>query len=71
MNIDSLPLTAFALEASGAAARAVGSAHTLTLKLAAASSGAPPAASWCGPPDGASSVSVLSATPAAPLTLTF
>ena len=32
MNIDSLPLTAFALEASGAAARAVGSVHTLTLK---------------------------------------
>ena len=31
MNIDLLPLTAFALEASGAAALAVGSAHTLTL----------------------------------------
>ena len=35
MNIDSLPLTAFALEASGAAALAVGSVHTLTLETAA------------------------------------
>ena len=31
MNIDSLHLTAFALESSGAAAMAVGSVHTLTL----------------------------------------
>ena len=40
MNIDSLPLTAFALEASGAAAQAMGSPHTLTLKTAAAFTGA-------------------------------
>lgn len=32
MNIDSLHLTAFALESSGAAALAVGSVHTLTVK---------------------------------------
>ncbi|RYG13666.1 MAG: hypothetical protein EON92_04805 [Burkholderiales bacterium] len=32
MNIDSLHLTAFALESSGASAMAIGSVHTLTLK---------------------------------------
>lgn len=32
MNIDSLHLTAFALESSGAAAMAVGTVHTLTLE---------------------------------------
>ncbi|MEP6824022.1 MAG: hypothetical protein ABI919_04345 [Ramlibacter sp.] len=33
MNIDSLHLTAFALESSGAAAMAVGSVHTLTVAI--------------------------------------
>ncbi|RYG10658.1 MAG: hypothetical protein EON92_12250 [Burkholderiales bacterium] len=32
MNIDTLHLTAFALESSGAAAMSIGSVHTLTLK---------------------------------------
>ena len=46
MNIDSLPLTAFALEASGAAALAVGSVHTLT--LGADTTPLPMGASWIG-----------------------
>ena len=70
MNIDSLPLTAFALEASGAAARAVGSAHTLTLKLAAETSGVT-GGIVVRPVDGASSVSARARIPAVPLTLTF
>jgi hypothetical protein len=69
MNIDSLPLTAFALEASGAAAQAVGSVHTLTLKAAAA----PEAVAGiltlpCGERRG---VTVLPGQPAPTLVLTF
>ena len=42
MNIDSLPITAFALEASGAAAQAMSTPCTLTLQL-------PTAAQACSP----------------------
>jgi len=70
MNIDSLHLTAFALESSGAAAMAVGTVHTLTLGTGNASPQTWPFAGRAGVGP------ILAAQPAAAaqapgLTLTF